>query len=539
MSLQTPLFPREGVSYHTLPDAEHGHQTVTDDGSQYNQNNRQSVSFSRDNQIEDRIYNEHSSTQTFFTIFNLTCITITTSAATGLLTVGLPEITNRLALPDNLLLWPISVYYLASGSCLLVAGAIADITDPKLVNVIGTFTLGLSIIASGWSPNGYWLIGARIAQGVSVAMSMPTSVVILTASFPPGRRRNIGFSSLGLAQPLGFSLGLVFGGLIQETSLGWRFGFYLCGAGAVALAVSNWFVVPSGMWDTQFSWAQIMHAIDWIGILISSTSLGCFYYSFAILADSLDAIKEPRNFTILCVAFVLFPAFFLWMHRQEKIGGLALIPNSLWKKLPFLTITLMVLLQWAVVQSMEVYFSLFFQTVQLLSPSQASLRFLPGIAMGVLLNISTGLFVQHMRIDYLVTITSVIAAASPLLLAVTDPGWSFFYTAFWSVLLSPVSVDVIFTIAHLIVVDIFPPKTHALAGAVFNTVAQLGTSIGLAAMAAITAIYSKANPNGDAKNPENLLLGYRAVFWTCFMLMCVSCLIAPVGLRSVGRLGSE
>jgi hypothetical protein len=60
----------------------------------------------------------------------------------------------------------------------------------------------------------------------------------------------------------------------------------------------------------------------------------------------------------LTIAVLLFPTFFLWMHRQKKLGKVALIPNSLWKKIPFLAISLMVLLQWAVVQSMEVYFSL-------------------------------------------------------------------------------------------------------------------------------------------------------------------------------------
>lgn len=512
--------------------------SVTDGVIEYDQNNTRAGPSNVNGDNDDRVFTDHGSIRTFFITSNLTCITITTSAATGLLTVGLPEITRKLALPENLLLWPVSVYYLASGSCLLVAGAIADLTDSKIVNIIGTFFLGLSILASGWSQNGYWLIGARLAQGLSVAMTMPTSVAIMTAAFPPGRRRNVGFSSLGLAQPLGFSLGLVFGGLIQETVLGWRFGFYLCGAGTVALAASNWFVVPSGMWDTHFSWPHILLSVDWIGVLIASTSLGCLSYSFAVLADSLDAIKEPGNLVVLCVASVLFPAFFLWMHRQEKVGGLALIPNSLWRKLPFLTICVMVLLQWAVIQSMEVYYSLFFQDVQLLSPIQASLRFLPSIIIGVILNISTGLFVQHMQVDYLVTISSVLAAASPLLLALTDPAWPFWYTAFWSILLSPVSVDVIFTIAHLIVVDVFPPKTHALAGAVFNTVAQFGTSLGMAVMATISSAYTKRTAGLTKNSPDALIVGYQAVFWACFVLMCLTCFMAPVGLRRVGRLGS-
>jgi len=50
-------------------------------------------------------HEKRSRVQTFLIILNLTCITITSSAATGLLTVGLPEITRNLALPDHLLLW--------------------------------------------------------------------------------------------------------------------------------------------------------------------------------------------------------------------------------------------------------------------------------------------------------------------------------------------------------------------------------------------------------------------------------------------------
>jgi hypothetical protein len=87
------------------------------------------------------------------------------------------------------------------------------------------------------------------------------------------------------------------------------------------------------------------------------------------------------------------------------------------------------------------------------------------------------------------------------------------------------------------VVDVFPPKTHALAGAVFNVVAQLGTSIGLALMAAVSSTYTKSTRDAGEGGPEALLYGYRAVFWACFGLMCLSSLMAPFGLRSVSTLG--
>ena len=51
--------------------------------------------------------------------------------------------------------------------------------------------------------------------------------------------------------------------------------------------------------------------------------------------------------------------------------------------------------------------------------------------------------------------------------------------AFWAQALSPFSVAVLFTVGMLIVSDVFPDKSQALAGAVFNTVGQFGLSFGL------------------------------------------------------------
>ena len=65
---------------------------------------------------------------------------------------------------------------------------------------------------------------------------------------PAGKRRNVGFACLRLGQPLGFSIGLVLGGLFQGSSLGWRFGYYLCAGISIVLTVVNFFKLLK---DTQ------------------------------------------------------------------------------------------------------------------------------------------------------------------------------------------------------------------------------------------------------------------------------------------------
>ena len=96
---------------------------------------------------------------------------------------------------------------------------------------------------------------------------------------------------------------------------------------------------------------------------------------------------------------------------------------------------------------------------------------------------------------------------------------------------------VIFTIANLIVADAFTPQTRGLAGAVFNTIAEFGTSLGLTIFAIISAGVTRDSSIADKQSPEALMVGYRAVFWTCFGLMLGACGVGLWGLRNVGRIG--
>ena len=76
-----------------------------------------------------------------------------------------------------------------------------------------------------------------------------------------------------------------------------------------------------------------------------------------------------------------------------------------------------------------------------MSPFDTSIRLLPNVIIGVILNLSTGLFVHLVQVNYLVIVVSIIAAIAPLLMAIIDPNWNYWICAFWGVLLGPVAID--------------------------------------------------------------------------------------------------
>ncbi|KAI4258845.1 MAG: hypothetical protein LQ352_001056 [Teloschistes flavicans] len=257
----------------------------------------------------------------------------------------------------------------------------------------------------------------------------------------------------------------------------------------------------------------------------------------ANITGQLSHIKEASTIALLSISMALIPAFVFWIGRQERHNKPALVPNSLWKSSTFSSICVTVLLSWAVLNGMEWFCSLFFQDVQKLSARDTSLRFIPDIVSGAIINISIGVFIQRLRVDYLILITSIIAAVSPLLMALTNPAWPYWYTVFWAMLLGPFSADVLFTVAALLITDVFPENTQALGGAVFQTVAQIGTSLGLAIMANISTSVTNHSDYQNKTSPAALLEGYRVTFWVSFVWMILATIIGGLGLRTAGKIG--
>lgn len=139
--------------------------------------------------------------------------------------VALPSIRNDLHMSTSSLQWVVSGYVLGYGGFLLLGGRAADLLGRRKMFLI---SLGVFIVASGLGglvDDGALLIATRFIKGVSAAFTAPAGLSIITTSFPEGAARNKALSIYTATGATGFSLGLVFGGVLTE--VGWRFVFFL------------------------------------------------------------------------------------------------------------------------------------------------------------------------------------------------------------------------------------------------------------------------------------------------------------------------
>lgn len=169
-------------------------------------------------------------------------VTVLTSFLSGALTVALPSIAKSVNLSQELLSWPLSMFSLVSGAFLLIMGAMSDAFGRRRVFLLGIAVFASVSITTSFMRSGNGLIGCCAGLGLAAAMLIPAGVGILGSSIPEGPLKNRCFALLGAAQPVGFILGLVLGGLLADN---WHIIFWILGAFAIVFGACGFVSLPN------------------------------------------------------------------------------------------------------------------------------------------------------------------------------------------------------------------------------------------------------------------------------------------------------
>lgn len=140
-----------------------------------------------------------------------------------ILAVALPSISEDLTLTYSEALWVQAAYLLIVTVLLIPIGRWSERRGPYFFYWLGTLLFGVFCVVVALSPNGAFMVVARVFQGVGGAMILTTSAAIVAAIFPPYERgRALALNMLG--STLGQTFGPPIGGLIV-THMGWPWVF--------------------------------------------------------------------------------------------------------------------------------------------------------------------------------------------------------------------------------------------------------------------------------------------------------------------------
>ncbi|MGW7001717.1 MFS transporter [Streptomyces sp. NPDC054933] len=156
----------------------------------------------------------------------------------SILNVSLPVLGKDLGMSQANLQWAVTAFALPSGGFLLLFGRIADLFGRRKLFLAGlaVFTAASVVATLAWDP-AVFLIG-RAIQGLGAAVIVPTGMSLLTTTFPEGPQRDRALGISGTLLSLGFTIGVVLGGVLTDT-FGWRSTMALLGiAGVIVLAAA-------------------------------------------------------------------------------------------------------------------------------------------------------------------------------------------------------------------------------------------------------------------------------------------------------------
>src|SRR5579885_1155243 len=139
--------------------------------------------------------------------------------------VALPAMKRSLHMSLSELEWVVAGYALTFAALMLTGGKLADFLGRRLVFMLGLAVFTGSSLACGLAPNGGFLIGARVVQGLGGALMNPATLSIITATFPP-RERGKAIGIWAGVSAMALAIGPLVGGLLTE-HVNWNWIFFI------------------------------------------------------------------------------------------------------------------------------------------------------------------------------------------------------------------------------------------------------------------------------------------------------------------------
>lgn len=229
--------------------------------------------------------------------------------------IALPAIQADFSAGAVLLSWVATAYLLASGVALVPAGKLGDIYGRKRIFTAGIAVFTVSTVVTAFAPSICWIIVFRVFQGVGAAMSMATSMAIISDVFPV-KERGKAMGIVVACVYTGYSFGPFAGGWLTGL-LGWKSIFLVnapIGISALYLAIVK----------IRKEWATAENErFDIVGSLLYGISIICLMYGLtslpALSGIGLIGIGITGFFSfIYYVTKTRFPVIDVYLFRSNR-----------------------------------------------------------------------------------------------------------------------------------------------------------------------------------------------------------------------------
>jgi EmrB/QacA subfamily drug resistance transporter len=457
-----------------------------------------------------------------WTLIAVALATFMTYLDNNIVNVALPVIQRDLHLSTAGLEWIVSGYILVFASLLLAGGRLADVYGRRRLFAIGLIIFTAASFVAGLAGSADVLVAARAVQGLGAALLTPTTLAIISATYPDPRERNMAVGVWSAVGALALALGPLLGGLISDhLSWGWIF-FINVPVGIATLALGLWAISESRE-------SSAPRRLDMPGVVLSSVAL------FGLTYSLIEGHDRGWTSPIILGGFLLAATLglaFVWreQHTAEPMVAMGLFRERVFSG------GLIALIMWGFgIFGIYFFTSLYLQNVLGFSPTEAGAAFVPMallMAAGAIASEGVARRIGAYRSVGLAMALMAAGIASVSLLGAD--------ATFWQLMPSFAAIGVgggLTVPLTATVLSAMPRDEAGVASGIFNASREVSGLLGITVIGAIlTARQGEALRSGHSP-VDAFLSGYQLGLLVAAVLVAAGGVAAYLGLRTAR--GSE
>jgi EmrB/QacA subfamily drug resistance transporter len=382
--------------------------------------------------------------------------------------VALPAIQGELGFSQPGLAWVVNAYLIPFGSLLLLFGRIGDLVSRRGVFVSGLLIFTLASALCGLAESREMLIAARFLQGVGGAATSAVILGMIVTMFPQAGEQARAIGVYSFVASAGGAVGLLLGGVLTS-AVNWHWIFFVN--------------VPVGV-CTIAAARRLIVADRGPGLRQGADVLGAVLITGALMVTVYTVVTPGGSLPLALLALGLGVAFVV----REATAPAPLVPLRIFKSVPLAQANLGQLLSAAGMFGMFFVGVLYCQHVLGYDAMQIGLAFLPvTVVMGGLSLRYTEKLIGRFGARRLVLTGLGLVVIGLVYFARVPSDGSYLIDVLPSMVLLGVGGGLAFPSLAALAMSSATPEDAGLASGVFSTTAEVGSALGLAVLASLTA----------------------------------------------------
>lgn len=433
----------------------------------------------------------------------------------SIVSIALPAIQQAFHLAPADLQWVVSAYAVMFGGFLLLFGRASDLFDRKQLFIVGLGVFSLASLIGGLAPSPLLVLVARAVQGLGAAIVSPAALALVLTTFEEGPERNRALGVFGSVAGIGFSVGVILGGVLTGF-LDWRWVFFVnLPIGLLTMLLAIPVLAPSHSDGPR-------QQLDLTGAVLGTGTIVALVLALSRLATPGADLVQVLLLALL--SLILGLSFVLVERRHPH----ALVPLHIFRVRNLSSANLIALLGSAIASILAFVLTLYLQNVLGFTPLLTGLIFLPaglgGIAGGSVANWA----IRRVGLRGAATLGASLIALSSVLMA-TISATSGVVQVTLGYAIAGIGVVSIMITTSIVGTTQLERETQGLAAGLLNTSQQLGGAIGTSLASLVATAVTLLN---GGSGTLAITTGYQATLYLTLGLALAAGALAFLTIRT-------